>query len=106
MSDTPKQIKKKINSFVSGGGETADSHKFHGGDTEKDTAYHYLTYLHDSDGGLERIRVAYEKGEISAAELKGIFISLVQERLVVFQERRKAITKEMLEEFMKIRVLG
>lgn len=105
LSDTPKQIKKKINASVYRGGETIDLHKFHGGDTEKDVAYQYLRYLHESDEELERIRVAYKKGEMGTAELKEICISLIQEKLVGFQERRKAITKEVLEGFIRIRPL-
>lgn len=105
MSDTPKEIKKKINASVSGGGETMELHKLHGGDTEKDVTFQYLTYLHGSDEGLERISVAYEEGVMSTEELKGMCVSLVQEKLARFQERRRGVTNEVLEEFMRIRPL-
>lgn len=56
MTDTAKQIKKKINSHgFSGGRETEEEHRRLGGDTEVDVAYQYLTFFLEDDDELKRL---------------------------------------------------
>ena len=56
MSDSPSQIKNKINRHgFSGGQETEEEHRRLGGDTEVDVSYQYLTFFLDDDDELERI---------------------------------------------------
>ena len=60
MTDTPNQIKNKINKHgFSGGQETEEEHRRLGGDTEVDVSYQYLSFFMDDDQELERI------GEVS-----------------------------------------
>jgi tryptophanyl-tRNA synthetase len=56
MSDTPAQIKNKINKHgFSGGKETEEEHRRLGGDTEVDVAYQYLSFFLDDDEELAKI---------------------------------------------------
>lgn len=58
LSDTPKQIAKKINSHAFSGGQAlAEDHKRLGGNCDIDTSFQFLRYFLDDDDELERIRV-------------------------------------------------
>ncbi|CAG8459247.1 9285_t:CDS:2 [Acaulospora colombiana] len=57
MSDTANQIKKKINKYAySGGGDTIELHKLHGGNPDIDVAFQYLFTFLEDDEELDRIR--------------------------------------------------
>lgn len=56
MTDTPNQIKNKINKHgFSGGRETEEEHKKYGGDTEVDVSYQYLSFFLDDDEELAKM---------------------------------------------------
>ena len=56
MSDSPSQVKNKINRHgFSGGKETEEEHRRLGGDTDVDVSYQYLTFFLEDDDELERI---------------------------------------------------
>lgn len=56
MSDTPKQIKDKINKHAfSGGKVTKEEHQKWGGDPGVDISFQYLRYLEDDDNELASI---------------------------------------------------
>ncbi|KAF9762790.1 Tryptophan--tRNA ligase [Nosema granulosis] len=100
LTDTPKQISKKINKYAfSGGRETLEEHKIHGGDTEVDVAYQYLRYFFESDEELSILKEGYEKGEVSTGEMKKKCIEVVCEFVKEYQERRNLITDEFVEKF-------
>jgi tryptophanyl-tRNA synthetase len=105
LADTPKQIQKKINGAFSGGQETLELHKQLGGRTDVDIPFAYLTFFLEDDDELERIRKAYETGEMQTGELKKIAIQEVQAYVAAFQERKKAVTHEIRAEFMRPRAL-
>lgn len=57
LTDTPKQIKDKINKYAfSGGGETVEEHRKNGGNCDVDVSYQYLRFFMDDDARLEEIR--------------------------------------------------
>ncbi len=101
LTDTPAQIKNKINRYAfSGGGDTAELHRQNGGNCEVDVSFQYLRFFMDDDDELERIRVAYTAGEMSTGELKQKCISAVQALVGGVQERRKGVTSEVVRTFM------
>ena len=54
MSDTPNQIKNKINKHAfSGGQETLELHRELGGNPDVDVPYQYLAYFEDDDEKLK-----------------------------------------------------
>lgn len=106
LTDTPNQIKNKINKYAfSGGQETTVKQRELGGRTKDDVAFQYLTFFMEDDAELEWIRQSYEKGEMLTGELKAICIKHLQAYVAAFQERRKMVTEGMREEFMKVRTL-
>ncbi|KAL2687210.1 hypothetical protein Neosp_004763 [[Neocosmospora] mangrovei] len=106
MTDTAKQIKNKINRFAfSGGRETLEEHREKGGNPDVDVAYIYLTYFEDDDEKLEKIYNDYKSGALLTGELKKLAIEALQPYVAQFQERRKEVTDEVLDAFMKPRKL-
>jgi tryptophanyl-tRNA synthetase len=56
MTDTPNQIKNKINRHgFSGGQETEEEHKRLGGDPDVDVSYQYLSFFLDDDEELAKM---------------------------------------------------
>jgi tryptophanyl-tRNA synthetase len=123
MSDTPAQIKaslrmvlllvrrlthaqKKINRYAfSGGRETLEEHRELGGNPDIDVAYQYLSYFEEDDAKLDRLAAEYRAGTLTTGDLKKECISLLQEYVNGYQTRRKAVTDEVLELYMKPRKL-
>lgn len=106
MTDTPNQIKNKINKYAfSGGKVSVEEHRQFGGDTSVDVAYQYLRFFLEDDDELERIRVAYEKGEMLTGELKAICIRELQKYVAGFQERRAKVNDDTVKLFMERRPL-
>ena len=57
LTDTANQIKNKIKRYAfSGGGDTLEAHKEHGGNCDVDISYQYLTFFLEDDAKLEEIR--------------------------------------------------
>jgi tryptophanyl-tRNA synthetase len=106
MTDTPKQIKTKINKHAfSGGQETVDLHKELGGNPDVDVSYIYLTYFEDDDELLEKIYNDYKSGDLLTGELKKKAIELLQAYVQDFQQKRATVTDEVLAEYMRPRKL-
>lgn len=106
LKDEMNRIKTKINKYAfSGGQATEEEQRQKGGDPTVDVAYQWLTFFLEDDAELERIRVAYQKGELLTGELKAICIAEVQKYVKAYQERRAKITDEMIEHFMSVRPL-
>lgn len=107
LTDTAKQIKNKINKYAfSGGQATVEEHRLKGGDTEVDVAYQLLNFFLPDDDELERIRVAYTKGELLTGEIKKIAIDLLTPIVLEHQEKRKTVTDDVLNQFMTLRPLN
>lgn len=97
MNDTPKRIKDKINRHAfSGGGDTLELHRAHGGDPDVDVPFQYLTFFLEDDARLEHLRQGYRAGEILTGEMKKECVAVLQDFVASFQRRRAAVTDEML----------
>ncbi|KAK2759919.1 hypothetical protein FQN54_002655 [Arachnomyces sp. PD_36] len=106
MNDAPNRIKNKINKYAfSGGRDTVELHRELGGNTKNDVPFQYLTFFLEDDEELERIKKAYESGEMLTGEIKGLCIAELQKYVLGFQERRAAVTEEIREEYMRPREL-
>ncbi|XP_062502806.1 tryptophan--tRNA ligase, cytoplasmic-like isoform X2 [Corticium candelabrum] len=107
LSDTSEQIKTKIQKHAfSGGRDNLEEHRKHGGDTDLDVSYQYLTFFLDDDAKLAQIKEDYESGRMLTGELKQVLIQVLQELVVQHQERRKSVTDEMVRQFMTPRPLN
>lgn len=106
MSDTPAQIKNKINRYAfSGGRETLEEHRRLGGNPDVDVAYTYLSYFLEDDAELAELARAYRAGEMLTGEMKQRCVAELQKFVAAFQERRAAVTDELMREFMRPRKL-
>ncbi|KKZ66931.1 tryptophanyl-tRNA synthetase [[Emmonsia] crescens] len=106
MTDTPNQIKKKITKHAfSGGRDSIEEHRRLGGNPDVDVSFQYLSYFEEDDEKLNQIEEGYRKGEILTGELKMMAITLLQQYVAEFQERRKLVTDELLKQYMTPRKL-
>eukprot|EP00795_Rhopilema_esculentum_P002898 gene2898-1136_t len=107
LTDTPKQIKNKVNKHAfSGGKDTIEEHRSLGGDVTVDIAYQYLTFFLEDDDRLQQIKEDYSSGKMLTGELKKELISVLHPIVAQHQERRKNITDEILKDFMTPRKLA
>lgn len=105
LNDTDNQIKKKIGKAFSGGQDTRELQEQIGGRTAVDVPFQYLTFFLESDEELESIRERYEKGLMQSGEMKAAATKVLQAYVAAFRERRKAVSSEIREEFMRPRQL-
>ncbi|XP_015235497.1 PREDICTED: tryptophan--tRNA ligase, cytoplasmic-like [Cyprinodon variegatus] len=107
LTDTPKQIKNKINKHAfSGGKDTVEEHRKYGGNADVDVSFMYLTFFLEDDEELEKIRQDYTSGALLTGELKKKLIETLQPMIAQHQERRKQVTDETVKQFMTPRPLN
>ena len=93
-TDSPKQVKKKINKYAfSGGRATVEEHRKKGGDVSVDVACQWLKYFEFDDKKLEKIYADYKSGKLLSGEVKSILIDKVNEFLAEHQKRREKAVK-------------
>lgn len=101
MTDSPTQIKNKINRHAfSGGGETVEAHRAKGANLAVDIPFQYLRFFLDDDEELARIATEYSAGRMLTGEVKALCIKVLQDFVSEFQKRRAAVTDEICKEFM------
>nr|CAH7761868.1 unnamed protein product [Callosobruchus chinensis] len=106
-TDTPKQLKNKINKHAfSGGQTTVEEHRKIGGNCDVDISFQYLRFFLEDDDKLEQIRKDYSSGELLTGELKKILIETITPIIVQHQEQRAKVTDEVLKQYMTPRKLG
>ncbi len=92
MSDSPKDIKRKINKYAfSGGRDTLEEHRKYGGNPDIDVCYNWLLFFEEDDEYLEKIYKDYKSGKLLSGELKKILIDKLTEIVVDHQEKRKEV---------------
>ncbi|BFF93001.1 tryptophan--tRNA ligase cytoplasmic [Drosophila madeirensis] len=106
LTDTPKQIKNKINKYAfSGGRTTVEEHRQLGGVPEIDVSYQLLKFFLQDDAKLEEVRVAYRKGEMLTGEIKKLAVETLTPIVEQHQAARKLITEEVLDKYFELRPL-
>lgn len=100
-TDSPDDVKKKINKYAfSGGQPDIDEHRRLGGNTDIDISYQYLRmFFEPDDAKLEEIRASYASGSMLTGELKAILIERVNEYLQIHQKARDE-ARSHLDEYM------
>ncbi|KAF6000921.1 hypothetical protein F1559_002873 [Cyanidiococcus yangmingshanensis] len=107
LSDSPAQIRKKVNKYAfSGGRDTVEEHRLYGGDCSRDIAYQYLTFFMEDDERLEEIRQAYASGRMLSGEIKAELVQCLQPMLAELQAKRQAVTESDLNRFMQPRPMS
>lgn len=85
VTDSPADIKKKINKYAfSGGGATLEEQRAHGANLDIDVPYQWLRFFLEDDDKLAEIKEKYGKGEMLTGEVKAILIDCISEFLREF----------------------
>jgi tryptophanyl-tRNA synthetase len=107
LTDTPSQIKNKINKHAfSGGRATREEQEKFGADISVDVSFHYLKFFLEDDEELQKIEEEYSTGKMMTGTLKARLITVLQELVKEHQEARAKLTDEMVKEFMSVRPMG
>jgi len=101
LSDTPKEVKDKINKYAfSGGQQTLEEHRKKGGNPEVDVSYQYLRMLLEpNDKKLKQIHDDYKSGKLTTGELKKYTIGKINSFLKEHQKAREK-AKNKVDEFI------
>ena len=96
-TDSPEQVKKKINKYAfSGGKETLEEHRKSGGNPDIDVSFQYLKmFFEPDDKKLNKIEEDYRSGKLLSGELKAILIEKVNNFLKEHQKNRKLAEKNI-----------
>eukprot|EP00179_Madagascaria_erythrocladioides_P027185 CAMPEP_0198334408 /NCGR_PEP_ID=MMETSP1450-20131203/19592_1 /TAXON_ID=753684 ORGANISM="Madagascaria erythrocladiodes, Strain CCMP3234" /NCGR_SAMPLE_ID=MMETSP1450 /ASSEMBLY_ACC=CAM_ASM_001115 /LENGTH=416 /DNA_ID=CAMNT_0044038995 /DNA_START=104 /DNA_END=1354 /DNA_ORIENTATION=+ len=104
MSDSPKQIKTKVNKHAfSGGGETLEEQREHGANLAVDVPYNWLRFFLDDDEQFADIGARYGSGEMLTGEVKKVLIDLLVDITRKHQAARARVTDSMIDAFMQVR---
>ncbi|MXX20923.1 MAG: tryptophan--tRNA ligase [Cenarchaeum sp. SB0661_bin_35] len=92
-TDTPNQIRKKINKYAySGGQESVAKHRELGGNTQTDVSFLYLwMFFEPDDVKINNIKKEYESGSMLSGELKQILIEKMTKYMEIHQNRRESV---------------
>ena len=107
LTDSPADVKKKINKYAfSGGGATVEEQREKGANLDVDMAYQYLKFFMEDDDELADIGEKYKTGKLLTGEVKNILVDCLSKFMTEFQERRKLVTDEDVKHFMAVRPIN
>ena len=97
LTDSEEEVKKKINKYAfSGGRDTLEEHRKHGGNPDIDVSFQYLKFFFEEDDKkLTKIYNDYKSGKLLSGELKKITIDKINTFLKEHQKRRKDAEKHI-----------
>ncbi|HLD12208.1 MAG TPA: tryptophan--tRNA ligase [Candidatus Nanoarchaeia archaeon] len=96
LTDTPEDVAKKIKKYAfSGGKDTLEEHRKHGGNPDIDISYQWLTFLEEDDKKLENTYHDYKSGKLLSGELKQLLIDKINTFLQEHQKRRKKAEQQL-----------
>jgi tryptophanyl-tRNA synthetase len=101
MTDSPEEVKKKINKYAfSGGQATIEEHRKKGGNPDVDVSFQYLRmFFEPDDKKLEKIYQDYKSGKMLTGELKTILIDKINSFLKEHQKAREK-AKSQIDKFI------
>lgn len=100
LTDSPKDVEKKIKKYAfSGGKDSVEEHRRLGGNPDIDVSFVWLTFFEEDDRKLEKIREEYKSGKMLSGELKQILIEKINSFLSEHQKKRE-LAKDNVERFM------
>lgn len=101
LTDSQKEVERKIKRYAfSGGRDTLEEHRRHGGNPDVDISYLYLKFMFEEDDSeLQKIHRKYKSGEMTSGELKQIAIDKINSFLKEHQKKRK-IAEKNVEKFI------
>lgn len=89
-TDNPKDVERKIKKYAfSGGRDTLEEHRRHGGNPDIDVSFQYLRHMFEPDDKkLREIYNSYKSGAMTSGELKKITIDKINDFLKEHQKAR------------------
>jgi tryptophanyl-tRNA synthetase len=100
LSDPADEIARKVKNYAfSGGKETLAEHREKGGDITVDVPYIYLHHFLHDDQRLQKIADDYTSGKMPSGEIKKIMTDVLIDLTKDLQEKRAAITPEVLQDY-------
>merc|ERR1712187_192329 len=101
MTDTPKEIAKKVNKYAfSGGQETMELQRKYGADLNVDVPFQYLRHIMEDDMRLKHIGEDYAAGKMMTGEIKKICIEELVNLVKQHQESIANVTDADVQRFM------
>ncbi len=100
-TDSPSEVKKKINKYAfSGGQKTIEEHRKKGGNPDVDVSFQYLRmFFEPDDEKLKKIYEDYKSGKMLTSELKNILIDKINVFLKKHQSNREK-AKKRIDDFL------
>jgi tryptophanyl-tRNA synthetase len=97
LSDDPKTAKQKIMKYAfSGGGNSVEEHRKHGGNVEVDVSYQMLYAMFEPDDKkMRKIKDDYTSGKMLSGELKQILAGKMVAFLEAHQKAREMARKDV-----------
>ncbi|MBI2043779.1 tryptophan--tRNA ligase [Candidatus Pacearchaeota archaeon] len=103
LNDTPKEVEMKIKKYAfSGGKDTIEEHRKHGGNPDIDVSFQYLKFFfEENDKKLKKIHDDYKSGKMLTSELKQILIEKINSFLKEHQKKRELVKKQLSKFLLK-----
>ena len=100
-TDSPKEVETKIRKYAfSGGRDTVEEHRKHGGNPDIDVSFQYLKmFFEPYDKKLAQIEQNYRSGKMLTSELKEYLIKKINAFLDEHQKKREQ-AKKQVEKFL------
>tara|TARA_Y100000310_G_scaffold92522_1_gene90154 strand:- start:151 stop:1212 length:1062 start_codon:yes stop_codon:yes gene_type:complete len=98
LDDDVNVLKKKVNKALSGGKDTAEEQRRHGGDPEKDIACFYLDKFFLDDKESKKLFDDYRNGKLLSGEVKKMFAEKLVSFVGDFQRKVKKVTNKKVED--------
>ena len=101
LSDSPEEVKKKINKYAfSGGKDTIEEHRKLGGNPDVDVSFQYLKmFFEPDDKKLKKLEDDYKSGKLLTGELKAYLIEKINAFLKEHQKKREE-AKKLVDKFL------
>jgi len=96
-TDSPKEVEQRIRKYAfSGGKDTLEQHRKHGGNPDIDVSFQYLRmFFEPDDRKLKKIEEEYRSGKLTTGELKEYLIKKINVFLTEHQRRREKAKKDV-----------
>lgn len=107
LRDTPKQVRKKMGSALSGarGDGSLEAHRKLGADLEVDVPIRYLQYFLEDNDELARVEAEYGAGRLTCGEVKRMAADAISALLRRHQAARERVTDDDVARFQAVRPL-
>lgn len=95
-TDDEGAVRKKVMKYAfSGGKDTLEEHRKHGGNPNIDISYQWLTFLEKDDNKLKNIYDDYKSGKLLSGELKQILVDKLNAFLKKHSENKEKARKNI-----------